>query len=341
MAVISYLNSFPAPNALDILADHGQHEVIRIDGNASLDDCFRDLQRAHAYQCVGARDEVPKGLLVDAEFIRKAPELLVCSASGSGVDVFDLQACTEAGVLVVNQAGANAESVAEHALSMMIAVQKKIQHADRLLRKGYSGPRSEFFGYDLLERTVGIVGFGNIGKRLGEILHAAFRCKLLVYDPYVDAETIQRLHGEKVDFDALLAGSDLISVHTPLTPETANMFDAKAFAAMKQGAYFVITARGGIHDEYALADALKSGHLAGAGLDVWEIEPPDSSHPLVQLDNVVSSPHVAGGTFDSLSNMARFAATQLIDIFAGKPPPRPINTEVLPGFNERLYKLIS
>jgi len=308
MAVISYLNSFPATNALDILAEHPQHEVIRIDGTASLDDCFNDLQRAHAYQCVGARDEVPAGLLVDQAFIARAPELLVCSASGSGVDVFDIDACTEAGVLVVNQAGANAESVAEHALGMMIALQKKIQHADRLLRKGYTGPRSEFFGFDVFERTVGIVGFGNIGKRLGEILTTAFRCKLLIYDPYVEANEIEQRGGRKVSFGELLAGSDIISVHTPLTDETAMMFNADAFAAMKRGAYFVITARGGIHDEYALAEALKSGHIAGAGLDVWEIEPPAPTHPLVQLDNVVSSP---------------------------------INPQVLPRFNERLYKVIS
>ncbi len=341
MAVISYLNSFPAPNALDILAEHPQHEVVRIDGTRSLDDCFKDLQRAHAYQCVGARDEVPPGLLVDSEFIRKAPELLVCSASGSGVDVFDIDACTNAGVLVVNQAGANAESVAEHALAMMITLQKKMQHADRLLRKGYDGPRSEFFGYDLLDRTVGIVGFGNIGKRLAEILTAAFRCKILVHDPYLDAETVKAHGGEKVSFEELLGASDIVSVHTPLTAETKLMFDADAFSAMKSGAFFVITARGGIHDEQALAQALDCGHLAGAGLDVWEIEPPAATHPLLQLDNVVSSPHVAGGTFDSLSNMARFAATQLLDIFDGKPPARPINPQVLPRFSERLYKVIS
>lgn len=341
MAVISYLNSFPAPNGVDILTDDGRHEVLRIDGSASLDACFSDLQRAHAYQCVGARDEVPQGLLVDAEFIGKAPDLLVCSASGSGVDVFDIEACTAAGVLVVNQAGANAESVAEHALSMMISVRKKIQHADRLLRKGYDGPRSEFNGYDLLERTVGIVGFGNIGKRLGEILHTAFRCKVLVYDPFIDAQTISAHHGEKVDFDTLLAASDIISVHTPLTADTAQMFNADAFAAMKPGSVFVITARGGIHDEDALADALESGHLGGAGLDVWEIEPPAANHRLLQFDNVISSPHVAGGTYDSLANMARYAATQLIDIFDGKPAPRPINPQVLPEFNKRLYKVIS
>ena len=122
MARIAYLNSFPAPNALQILNDAAAHEVVRVDGAAPLEESFRILSASHAYQCVGARDEVPPALRVHEGFLQKAPELLVVSASGSGVDVFDLDACTRAGVLAVNQAGANAQSVAEHALAMMISL---------------------------------------------------------------------------------------------------------------------------------------------------------------------------------------------------------------------------
>jgi len=340
MACIAYLNSFSAPNALEILARCPEHEVVRIAGDAPIEQSFDVLARAHAYQCVGARDEVPLPFRVSAEFLARAPELLVVSASGSGVDVFDLEACTKAGVLAVNQAGANAQSVAEHALAMMIAVRRSIVRADRVLRTGWQGSRLEFMGTDLAGKTIGIVGIGNIGRRLARICGGGFSCTVLAADPFLEEAEIEHRGARSVTFDELLPRADIISVHTPLTPDTRRLFDADAFARMKAGAVFINTARGSIHDEAALADALACGHLGGAGLDVWDVEPPQPDHRLMQMENVIATPHVAGCTSDSLHNMAEHAATQLLDIFSGKPPARPVNLAVLPKFKKRYVQIL-
>ena len=340
MACIAYLNSFSAPNALEILARCPEHEVVRIAGDAPIEQSFDVLARAHAYQCVGARDEGPLPFRVSAEFLARAPELLVVSASGSGVDVFDLEACTKAGVLAVNQAGANAQSVAEHALAMMIAVRRSIVRADRVLRTGWQGSRLEFMGTDLAGKTIGIVGIGNIGRRLARICGEGFSCTVLAADPFLEEAEIEHRGARSVTFDELLPRADIISVHTPLASDTRGLFDADAFARMKAGAVFINTARGSIHDEAALADALACGHLEGAGLDVWDVEPPQPDHRLMRMENVIATPHVAGCTSDSLHNMAEHAATQLLDIFSGKPPARPVNPEVLPKFKKRYVQIL-
>ena len=340
MATITYLNSFPATNGLDILTSQGKHKVIRIDSSNSDQYNFDILAAANAYQCIGARDEVPESLRVSAEFLKKTPNMLVVSASGSGVDIFDLAACTDAGVLAVNQAGSNAESVAEHAISMMISLQKNIGVADRALRVGWSGSRLSFMGRDLLGRTVGIVGIGNIGRRLAQICRLGFRCEVLATDPYLSPEEIRERGAEPAEFDVLLKQSDIVSVHTPLTGETRGMFNASAFSKMKKGAIFITTARGSIHDEQALADALASRHLSGAGLDVWEVEPPAKDHRLLNMRNVIASPHIAGCTSDSLENMAQYAATQIVEVFEGKPPARPVNPEVIPLFEHRFTEIL-
>ncbi len=340
MAIISYLDSFAAANAKDILVEHGAHELRQIDSHAPLAESYNRLKDAHAYQCVGARDEVPSGLLVHAEFLKEAPNMLVVSSSGSGTDVFDRQACNDAGVLIVNQAGANAPAVAETAVMMMIAVGKNLARANHLLRRGWTGTRRSLFGNDLSGRTVGIVGLGNIGRRVAEICSTAFGCRVLAFDPHLTDEEITARHASPVGFETLLAKADYVTVHTPLTSETRYMFNAAAFATMKPGTIFINCARGFIHDELALAEVLKSGHLAGAGLDVWEVEPPQPDHPLMQFDNVLVAPHIAGGTFSAVENMAAYAAHQFIDIFEGRPAPRPINPEVLPKFNERFRAIL-
>ena len=340
MAVIAYLDSFPATNAIDIIEAHGRHELLKIDSDDPIDLSLERLTRAHAYQCVGARDEVPEQLRVDTSFLRNAKNLLVVSSSGSGVDVFDIEACTKAGVLAVNQAGANAQSVAEHVVSMMIDVLKNISRSDRALRAGWQGKRSEFRGRDLFGRCVGIVGLGNIGTRVADICQAGFKCKVLAYDPYLTENEVCDRHALAVSFDELLARSDIITVHTPLTDETRRLFDRRAFACMQSGAVFISAARGSIHDEQALAESLESGHLYGAGLDVWESEPPLPSHRLLRLDNVVASPHVAGSTIDSLQRMAEYAATQLLTLFDGHPPPRPVNAGVMTRYAQRYQQIL-
>ena len=340
MARIAYLDSFPADNAIEIIEDDGKHQLLRIDSSATTGASFKRLSLAHAYQCVGARDEVPVELQVDEDFLHKTPDLLVLSSSGSGVDVFDVDACTRAGVLVVNQAGANAESVAEHTIAMMLTVLKRIAASDRALRRGWFGQRKEFQGRELYGRTVGIVGLGFVGTRVAQICRHGFNCPVIAYDPYITEQQAKQRHARLVSFKNLCAEADIISTHTPLTRETHHMFDATSFAAMKPDAIFISTSRGSIHDENALATALENNSLYGAGIDVWEKEPPLANHRLLQFANVVTSPHVAGITSDSLEKMAEYAASQLLALFNGEPPLRPVNPEVLDKYYERYAQIL-
>jgi D-3-phosphoglycerate dehydrogenase len=163
---------------------------------------------------------------------------------------------------------------------------------------------------------------------------------VLAYDPYVGANAITARGARKVELAELLQASDFVSLHCPLTAETTRMIGAPEYALMKKGAFFVTAARGGIHDEAALYEALQSGHLAGAGVDVWEQEPPPADHPLLTLPNVTASPHTAGVTHAARKRLALMAAEQLIDILRGGRPQRMLNAEVLPRFRERFEKAL-
>jgi D-3-phosphoglycerate dehydrogenase len=177
-------------------------------------------------------------------------------------------------------------------------------------------------------KTVGIVGLGHVGRRVAQLCRGLFGCRVLAYDPYLTAAQFAERGAEPVSFEELLVQADYVSINCPRTQETTGMLDARAFALMKPGAYFVTTARGGIHDEAALHAALVSGHLAGAGLDVWAKEPPELDHPLLALDNVIASPHIAGVTHESRYEIAVLAGRQMIEIFQGGKPDRLLNPEV-------------
>jgi D-3-phosphoglycerate dehydrogenase len=281
---------------------------------------------------------VPPDWRAHAGLLARAPELLVVSTNGAGYDTVDLEACTAAGVLAVNQAGGNAEGVAEHTLAMMIALLKRFPETERGTRRGTLKRRGDYLGRDLFGRTVGLVGLGHVGTRVAALVGNAFRCPVLACDPYLDAATMAARGARKVDLPELLAESEVVSFHCPHTAETAGMFGAREFAAMRPGAVFVTTARHGIHDEAALHQALASGHLAGAGLDVWDREPPPPDHPLLALDTVICTPHMAGVTVDSRERIARFAVEQLLGLFAGERPPRLLNPAAWPRFAERFAR---
>jgi len=293
------------------------------------------LAAADVYQISSVRDEVPAALQVSAELLAQCPQLLCVSTTGAGYDTVDVQACSHAGVLVVNQAGANANSVAEHALCLMLAVSRRIGECAWRMRHDTGYAREDLMGHELRGKTLGIVGLGHIG-RLTARLAAAFGMRVMACDPYLDAAEISARGAEKVGLAELLAVADILSVHCPLTAETRGLFDASAYASMKPGAIFISTARGGIHDENALQAALASGHLAGAGLDVWETEPPAHSHPLLALHNVIPSYHIAGVTHEARRNVATMAAEQILCLMAGQRPARMINPEVWPRVLERL-----
>ena len=296
---------------------------------------FKD---AHIYHICAARDEVPKQWLVDDALLQKMPNLLCASTSGAGYDPVDVEACNRHGVLVVNQSGCNANSVAEHAIGLLLSVKHRITESDRVMRANAYTTREDLMGHDIRGSTMGIVGVGNIGTRMAQ-LAKAFDMTVLGVDPYLSDAEIVRRGATPVTLEQLLARSDVVTVHCPRTPETLNSFGAKEFRAMKKGAVFIATARGGIHDEQALYEALRDQHLSGAGLDVWSVEPPPPDSPLLSLPNVTATYHTAGVKHEARGNAASMGAAQIEVILRGERPPRLVNPEVLPVFLERYKKM--
>ena len=329
----------------DYLMDDIFLDVLNTDGGFAIDkrtlkdsdeENFAALERTHVYQISSAKDELPGQFWGVQSLFERCPNILMLSTYGAGYDVCDLEAATAAGVAVVNQAGGNKEGVAEHALAMMLTVAKKLIDADRATRRGGITDRAAFKGIELQGKTVGIIGLGHVGTRLTALCQGLFECRVLAFDPYVSAEQMAAKGVEKVDsLQELAAASDFVSLNCPLTPETRGMVDASVFGAMREGTIYVATARGYIHQEAALIEALQSGRLAGAGIDVWDIEPPPTDHPLLAMDNVILSPHTAGVTFESRRNIAKITAEQLVGVRDGVKPPRLLNPEVWPKFQDR------
>jgi D-3-phosphoglycerate dehydrogenase len=296
------------------------------------------LAAAHGYQVGASRDELARQFHVTRELLAQCPKLLVVSSNGAGYDTVDVEACTEAGVLVVNQAGGNAQSVAEHALGMMLSLSKRIVEVDKALRREGTFERTAFKGAEVFGKTVGIIGIGNVGSKLASMCRSALGMTVLAYDPYLGDNEIAARGARKVSLETLLKSSDFVSINCPLTSESRNMVSEAQFNLMKPTAFLVTTARGSIHDETALEEALRAKKIAGAGLDVWEKEPPPHDHPLMAFDNVFVSPHTAGVTTDARLNMAKIAAEQMVATLAGARPPRMINPEVWGAYAKRFAR---
>lgn len=297
------------------------------------------LSQAHVYQVSAAKDELPQEWFVSAGLIAQCPQLLCVSSTGAGFDTVDVAACTAAGVAVVNQAGGNADSVAEHTLALMLSVSRRMVESDRRMRREQGFTREDVMGHEIRGKTIGLVGMGHIGTRVARLAQA-FGMQVLAVDPFLSAEDIQKRGACSVRFSELLAQSDVVSLHCPRDASTLKMMNADTFAQMKPGALFINTARGGLHDEAALTQALTSGHLAGAGLDVWDQEPPPLDHPLLAMDNVFATFHTAGVTHEARRNVAAIGAEQILQLLAGQRPPRLVNPEVWPAFEKRRDALL-
>lgn len=292
------------------------------------------LRRMHAYQ-VSTRGDLRAPWLADANLIAACPDLLAVSSTGAGFDVIDVEACTRAGIAVCNQAGSNKEAVAEHTLGLMLSLAKRIAVTDKGLRRPGGVDRYGHIGSDIQGKTIGLIGLGFVGTRVAEICATLFKMKVLACDPYLSAQQIAARGATKVELDEVLAQSDFVSVHCPRSNETFGMMGRDAFARMKPGAYFICTARGGIVVEEELATAIGDGVIAGAGIDVFLKEPPPDDHPLLQFDNVIATPHIAGMTHEALREMAASAARQWISLLRGDVPPHLANPEVWPHFADR------
>ena len=218
---------------------------------------------------------------------------------------------------------------------MLLTLSKRILESDRVLRRDRNVNRNALIGNEAKGKTIGVVGIGNVGRRVAEFCRGLFGMQVIACDPYLDEQTIAARSAVKVTLDELLRRADFVSINCPLDEGTRGMIGAREFALMQPHAYFITTARGFIHDERALAEALRAKQIAGAGLDVWDKEPPAADHPLLQFDNVIASPHTAGMTREARANMGRIAAEQLVMTLDGKRPPRIVNPQVWPAYAER------
>ncbi|MDI1266520.1 MAG: hydroxyacid dehydrogenase [bacterium] len=320
---------------LDIIKARPDVRLDRLENESPDSVAAPILSAAHAYQIGAARDEIARHFHVDKDLLRRAPNLLLVSSNGAGFDPVDADACTAAGVLVVNQSGGNANSVAEHALGMLLTLSKRILESDRALRRSANVDRNALIGNEAQGKTIGIVGLGNVGRRVAELCNGLLHMKVIAYDPYLTAGEMAARGGEKVELDELMRRSDFVSISCPLSKDNRGMIGTAQFALMQPHAFFITTARGFIHDEDALYHALKEKRIAGAGLDVWSKEPPPPEHPLLQFDNVLASPHTAGVTREARVNMGKIAAEQVLDTLDGKRPPRIVNPEVWPAYAKR------
>lgn len=331
---IVFARDLPSPDYLQVLSGRPDILIEKLPEDPEDPAASALLLHAHGYQITSARGDIDQAYVVSRGLLERMPDLLVVSTNGVGFDTVDVAACTSAGVLAVNQAGGNREAVAEHALAMMLCLSKRIIETDRYMRRRSGIRRGEFKGHDIFGKTLGVIGFGAIGSRLAE-MGRVFSMRTLAYDPYVSSQQMAALGAAKVELDELLSEADFVSVHCPLTQETLGMIGRREYGLMRRGAIFVNTARGGIHDECALAEALEQGAIAGAGLDVWAHEPPPSDHPLLAFDNVLVSPHTAGVTYEARSHIATIAAQQLLRALSGERPPRLLNPEVWPSYARR------
>jgi len=258
----------------------------------------------------------------------RCPRLKVVGRHGVGLDTVDIPAATRLGVAVVHAPGSNSQAVAEHALMLMLASVKRTRFIDALTRRGEWDAKRLVGNTELAGKTLGIVGVGNIGRRVAKFA-GAIGMRVLGYDKYVPDDEMRRRGAEPVkSLEELLPQVDVLTCHTPLTPETTHMIDAKALARMKPGAIFVNTSRGPVQDERALFEALTRGHLAAAGLDVWEDEPTPVDNPLLNLENVVCSSHVAGVTREANRQMAVQVAGEMLRVLRGEKPEVLVNPEV-------------
>jgi D-3-phosphoglycerate dehydrogenase len=336
---VFYVQYLSHPSFGEAIQKRPDIRLDRIGNDAPEAEAVPILAAAHAYQIPSARDELARAYFADTPLLARAPNLLVVSTHGAGYDTVNLDACTKAGVLVVNQAGGNAEAVAEHALALLLSLSKRIVETDRRMRRAPGIDRNAYIGRDARGKTIGIVGIGHVGRRLAELCRGLLGMRVLACDPYLTAEEIAARGAEKTTLDDLLRCADYVSLNCPLTAETRGMIGAREYALMQKHAYFITTARGSIHDEAALEAALREGRIAGAGLDVWAKEPPPPDHPLLQLDNVIASQHTAGVTHEARANIGRIAAEQLLATLDGGCPPRLLNPDAWPAYAARFERI--
>ena len=293
-----------SPRAADVLAASGLEVVSR-----------KDLGTTPVIDVIDGFDGllVRSATKVDAAMFARASRLKIVGRAGIGVDNVDVAAATANGVVVMNTPLGNATTTAEHAISMMMALTRMIPQATASMKAG-RWEKNTFNGREVTGKRIGILGLGNIGKIVADRARG-LHMEVLAYDPFLSVSAANELDVQKVDLDQLFAEADYVTIHTPLTEETRHLVGARLLSRMKKGSFLIHCARGGIVDERALLEALDAGTLAGAALDVIEVEPPPADHPLVAHPNVILTPHLGASTVEAQEAVALQIAEQVVAYF--------------------------
>lgn len=263
-------------------------------------------------------------LRLDEEFFGRAPRLQVVGRVGVGYDNVDVDAARRHGVRVVNTPLPVIEPVAEHAFALILGLTRRVIQGDRDVRDGLFREKGNLPGMELAGKTLGIVGMGNTGRRVAEIGRWGFHMEIVYFDLRARPDVEESLGARQTELDELLRASDFVSLHVNLSPSTRHLLDAKALGAMKPGAYLINVSRGPVVDEAALLEALRAGRLAGAGLDVYEREPPGRDNPLLELPNTLLSPHRGGFSVESFEGCSA-VVDDVLRVLRGEDPLFPVN----------------
>jgi D-3-phosphoglycerate dehydrogenase / 2-oxoglutarate reductase len=272
-----------------------------------------ELSQEQLLEIIGNYD----GVIVRSEtritgpVIAAGTQLKVVGRAGTGVDNIDVPAATQRGIVVMNTPGGNTVTTAEHALALMVSLSRNVPQATASMKTG-KWEKKKFSGVELQNKVLGIIGLGRIGAVVASRA-LGYEMRVIGYDPYLSREATAKLNVEPATLDEIYARSDFITIHTPLTPETKSLINKDAFAKMKKGVRIINCARGGLVDETDLYDAIKSGKVAGAALDVFVQEPPSPDHPLLKLDEVICTPHLGASTAEAQVNVAVAIAEQIVD----------------------------
>ena len=281
----------------------------------------------------GAEAAVIGGSTVDGAFFDQAgPSLKMVIRHGIGYNAVDVPAATERGILAANTPDGPTESTAEQAVALLLAIAKRVVKSDRVLRTKQPWTRPDLRGTEVFDHLLGVVGYGRIGRRVTEICGLGLKMRAIVYDPFVSEGATLPENVALVDsLDELLSQADFVTLHTPLMPETHHLIGERELRLMKPNAYLINVSRGPVIDEAALIRVLQAGHLAGTGLDVFEIEPPEPDNPLLQMDNVIATPHVASNTPQGSYRMSQGVVDQILQLFGGERPAHLIDPTAWPG----------
>ena len=273
----------------------------------------------------------------DSEFMdRVGPNLKMIAKPGIGVDNIDLDAATTRGILVCNTPDAPSESTAEHAVALLMAVAKRVMVGDMHLRGAADFGRDDMRGTELLGSKLGIVGYGRIGRRVAEMCALGIRMQVTIYDPLLASDVALPAGVSRTDdVDAIFSENQFVTLHTPLLPATHHLANERRLRLMKPGSYLINASRGGVVDEGALIKVLQEGHLAGAGLDVFDPEPPLADNPLLKMNNVVLTPHIASNTDAGMAAMQAGTVENIVNVLKGERPTWVANPEAWPGRMEQ------